>query len=183
MMKKIKAKLLGKKEIQRTILRLSYEIMEKNSDLENLAIIGIRTRGEFIAHRLHDIISKNTNINIPVGTLDVTFYRDDFRTNLGSPKVGASNIIFEIDGKNIVLIDDVLYTGRTIRAAMNEIFTYGRPSSIQLGVLIDRGHRELPIKADYVGKNYPTSINEHIHVHLEDVDKSDEILLVEYEDI
>ena len=144
-MKKIKAKLLGKKEIQRTILRLSYEIMEKNSDLENLAIIGIRTRGEFIAHRLHDIISENTNINIPVGTLDVTFYRDDFRTNLGSPKVGASNIIFEIDGKNIVLIDDVLYTGRTIRAAMNEIFTYGRPSSIQLGVLIDRGHRELPI--------------------------------------
>ena len=182
-MKKVKAKLLGKKEIQRTILRLSYEIMEKNNDLESLAIIGIRTRGEFIAHRLHHIISKNTNIKIPLGILDVTFYRDDFRTNLGSPKVGASNIIFEIDGKNIVLVDDVLYTGRTIRAAMNEIFTYGRPSSIQLGVLIDRGHRELPIKADYVGKNYPTSINEHIHVHLEDVDKNDEILLVEYGDI
>ena len=128
------------------------------------------------------LISKYAGINLPLGTLDVTFYRDDFRTNLGSPKIGASNILFEIEEKTVILIDDVLYTGRTIRAAMDEIFTYGRPSSIQLGVLVDRGHRELPIRADYVCKNYPTSIDEHIHVHLEDVDDEDAVLLIEYDD-
>ena len=178
----IKAKLLGKNEIQRSLVRLAYEIIEKNSNLEDMVIIGIRTRGEFLAQRLHRLIKINAGIKLPLGTLDVTFYRDDFRTNLGSPKVGASNILFEIDGKTVILIDDVLYTGRTIRAAMDEIFSYGRPSSIQLGVLVDRGHRELPVKADYVGKNYPTSINEHIHVYLEDVDNEDAVLLVEYED-
>ena len=179
-MKKIKAKLLGKTEIQRSIARLSHEIIEKNTNLESLVLIGIRTRGEYLAQRLHKLINKNAGINLPLGTLDVTFYRDDFRTNLGSPKIGASNILFEIDRKTVILIDDVLYTGRTIRAAMDEIFTYGRPSSIQLGVLVDRGHRELPIRADYVGKNYPTSFNEHIHVHLEDIDNEDAVLLIEY---
>ena len=182
-MEKIKAKLLGKNEIQRSIVRLAYEIIEKNANLERMVLIGIRTRGEYLAQRLHKLINKYAGISLPLGTLDVTFYRDDFRTNLGSPKVGASNIIFEIDGKTVILIDDVLYTGRTIRAAMDEIFTYGRPSSIQLGVLVDRGHRELPIRADYVGKNYPTSLNEHIHVHLADVDDEDAVLLVEYNDI
>ncbi|SVD79552.1 uncharacterized protein METZ01_LOCUS432406 [marine metagenome] len=181
-MEKVKAKLLDKNEIQRSMVRLAHEIIEKNSNLENVALVGIRTRGEFLAKRLQQLIKINAGINLPMGTLDVTFYRDDFRTNLGSPKVGASNIIFEIDGKTVILIDDVLYTGRTIRAAMEEIFTYGRPLSIQLGVLVDRGHRELPIKADYVGKNYPTSINEHIHVHVEDVDFEDAVLLVEYKD-
>ena len=110
----------------------------------------------------------------------MTFYRDDFKTNLGSPKVGPSNINFDVTGKNIILIDDVLYTGRTIRAAMDEVFAYGRPASIKLGVLVDRGHRELPIKADFVGKNYPTSFNEHIHVHLKEEDGEDSILLMEY---
>ena len=181
-MEKIKAKLLGKNEIQRSMVRLSHEIIENNTNQEEIVLIGIRTRGEYLAQRLHELIKKNTGNNLPLGTLDVTFYRDDFRTNLGSPKVGASNIIFEIDGKTVILIDDVLYTGRTIRAAMEEIFTYGRPLSIQLGVLVDRGHRELPIRADYVGKNYPTSINEHIHVHVEDVDNEDAVLLVEYKD-
>ena len=112
--------------------------------------------------------------------MDVTIYRDDFRTNLGSPKVGASNILFEIDGKTVILIDDVLYTGRTIRAAMDEIFSFGRPASIQLGVLVDRGHREVPIKADFVGKNFPTSIDEHVHVLVSEVDKKDEVNLVKY---
>ncbi len=181
-MKKIEAKLLGPNKIHRSLVRLAHEIIEKNTDLKNLALVGIRTRGEYIAQRLHELIKKNAGINLPLGTLDVTFHRDDFRTNLGSPKVGASNILFEIDGKTVILIDDVLYTGRTIRAAMDEIFSYGRPSSIQLGVLVDRGHRELPIRADYVGKNYPTSINEHIHVHLEDVDDEDAVLLVEHDD-
>ena len=181
-MEKIKAKLLGKNEIQRSIVRLAYEIIEKNANLESMVLIGIRTRGEYLAQRLHKLINKYAGISLPLGTLDVTFYRDDFRTNLGSPKVGASNILFEIDGKTVILIDDVLYTGRTIRAAMDEIFTYGRPSSIQLGVLVDRGHRELPIRADYVGKNYPTSINEHVHVKLVETDDEDAILLIEYDD-
>ena len=179
-MEKIKAKLSGKNEIKRSMVRLAHEIIEKNINMDSMVLIGIRTRGAYLAQRLHELIKKNTGINLPLGTLDVTFYRDDFRTNLGSPKVGASNILFEIEGRTVILIDDVLYTGRTIRAAMDEIFTYGRPSSIQLGVLVDRGHRELPIRPDYVGKNYPTSINEHIHVHLEDVDDEDAVLLVEY---
>ena len=179
-MNKIKAKLSGKKEIARSLTRLAHEIIEKNDDLSAIAIVGIRTRGDFLSKRLHDQIEKLSDIKIPVGTLDVTFHRDDFRTNLGSPKIGISNIVFDIEGKTVVLIDDVLYTGRTIRAAMDEIFTFGRPASIQLGVLVDRGHRELPIRADYVGKNFPTNLNEHIHVYLEDVDKEDSIQLIEY---
>ena len=179
-MKKIKSKLLGKMEIQRTLVRLAHEIIENNDNLDDIVLVGIRTRGEYLAHRLIDLIDSSSEKKISSGTLDVTFYRDDFRTNLGSPKIGSSNILCEIEGKTVILIDDVLYTGRTIRAAMDEIFSYGRPSCIQLGVLVDRGHRELPIRADYVGKNYPTSINEHIHVHLEDVDDEDSVFLVEY---
>ena len=161
---KNKANLLDADKINKTLVRLSHEIVEKNPNLKDLAIIGIRTRGDIIAKRLFSIIKDISQKKINIGTLDVTFYRDDFRTNLGSPKIGPSKILFDIDKKNIILIDDVLYTGRTIRAAMEEIFSLGRPNKIQLGVLIDRGHRQLPIKADYVGKNYPTSINEHIHV-------------------
>ena len=179
-MSTIKARLSGKKEIERSLTRLAHEIIEKNNDLSQIALVGIRTRGDFLAQRLHLLIEKLSDKEIPIGTLDVTFHRDDFRTNLGSPKVGVSNILFEVEGKNIILIDDVLYTGRTIRAAMDEIFTYGRPNSIQLVILVDRGHKELPIRADYVGKNYPTSMNEHIHVHVEEVDGEDAILLMEY---
>jgi len=181
-MKNIKAKLSGKKEIERSLMRLAHEIIEKNDNLESIAIVGIRTRGDFLAQRIHKLIETISGFGIPIGTLDVTFHRDDFRTNLGSPKIGTSNIVFEVEGKTVILIDDVLYTGRTIRAAMDEIFTYGRPASIQLGILVDRGHKELPLRADYVGKNYPTSINEHIHVHVKEVDGDDEILLIEYED-
>ena len=178
--KKIKANLLDEKQIQKTLVRLSHEIIEKNSNLKNLAIIGIRTRGDVIAHRIHKIIKDISKVNLEIGTLDVTFYRDDFKTNLGSPKVGPSNILFNIDKKNIILIDDVLYTGRTIRAAMDELFSFGRPASIKLGVLVDRGHRELPIKADYIGKSFPTSNNEHIHVLVNEIDNKDEVNLVEY---
>ena len=176
----IKAKLLGKKDIERSLTRLAHEIIERNDDLNQIAIIGIRTRGDILAKRIHELIENVSGMEIPIGTLDVTFHRDDFRTNLGSPKVGASNILFEVEGKNVILIDDVLYTCRTIRAAMDEVFTYGRPSSIQLGILVDRGHKELPVHADFVGKNYPTSINEHIHVHVEEVDGEDAVLLIEY---
>jgi len=181
-MEKIKSKLLDCKEIERTIVRLAHEIIEKNMDLKQIVLIGIRTRGEFLANRLLKRVEDISGVKLSSGILDVTFYRDDFRTNLGSPKIGSSNILCEIEGKIIILIDDVLYTGRTIRAAMDEVFSYGRPSCIQLAVLVDRGHRELPIRADYVGKNYPTSNNEHIHVKLQDVDGEDSVLLVEYMD-
>lgn len=177
---KNKAILLNANKINRTLIRLAHEIVEKNSNLEELAIIGIRTRGDFIANRIALIIKEITKTEINKGTIDVTFYRDDFKTNLGSPKVGPSNILFNINSKNIILIDDVLYTGRTIRAAMEELFSMGRPNKVQLAVLIDRGHRELPIKADYVGKNYPTSFNEHIHVYLSEFDDKESVELVEY---
>ena len=181
-MDKIKAKLSGKREIERSLTRLAHEIIERNEDLDKIALIGIRTRGDHLARRLHKLMEDFSGNTINLGTLDVTFYRDDFRTNLGSPKVGASNILFEVADKDIILIDDVLYTGRTIRAAMDEVFAYGRPATIQLGVLVDRGHRELPIRADYIGKNYPTSVNEHIHVHVEEEDGEDAVLLVEYKE-
>ena len=177
---KNKAILLNANKINRTLIRLAHEIVEKNSNLEDLAIIGIRTRGDFIANRIALIIKEITKTEINKGTIDVTFYRDDFKTNLGTPKVGPSNILFNINSKNIILIDDVLYTGRTIRAAMEELFSMGRPNKVQLAVLIDRGHRELPIKADYVGKNYPTSFNEHIHVYLTEFDDKESVELVEY---
>ena len=179
-MKKIKAHLQDENDLKRTLMRISHEIIEKNPDLNQTAIVGIRTRGEVIAERITKTINKIAQTEIDNGTLDVTFYRDDFRTNVGSPQVGPSDIKFDVSDKHIILIDDVLYTGRTIRAAMDEIFSYGRPASIQLGVLVDRGHRELPIKTDFVGKNYPTSINEHIHVHVTEIDGKDEVLLMEY---
>ena len=182
MSKKIKADLLDEKQIRKTLVRLAHEIIEKNSNLDNLAIIGIRTRGDIIAKRIHSIIKDISKVNVESGTLDVTFYRDDFKTNLGSPKVGPSEILFNVDKKNIILVDDVLYTGRTIRAAMDEIFSLGRPKKIQLAVLIDRGHRELPIKSNYVGKNYPTSFNEHIHVYLNETDNDESVKLLEYDE-
>jgi pyrimidine operon attenuation protein/uracil phosphoribosyltransferase len=178
--KKDKAILLDRKQINKTLIRLAHEIIEKNFNLDNVAIIGIRTRGDIIANRLYEIIKQITGSSLDLGSIDVTFYRDDFETNLGSPKIGPSNILFNINKKDVILIDDVLYTGRTIRAAMEEIFSLGRPDKIQLAVLIDRGHRELPIKANYVGKNYPTSFNEHVHVYLDEVDNEESVKLLEY---
>ena len=179
-MKTVKATLLKEKDIARKLVRLAHEIIENNTDLSNIAIVGIRTRGEILAHRVVEHIQEISCETISQGTIDVTFYRDDFRTNLGSPKIGSSSILFEVDGKDVVLVDDVLYSGRTIRAAMDDLCSFGRPASVQLAVLVDRGHRELPIKADYVGKNYPTSLNEHIHVHVDEVDGEDAVLLMEY---
>mgnify|MGYP001159932882 CR=1 FL=1 len=179
-MKKIKSVLLNEKEISKAMLRLSHEIVENFSDLDSIGIIGIRTRGEPLAKRIVNNIKKLYKKEINFGTLDVTFYRDDFSTNLGSPEVGPSEINFDINKKNIILIDDVLYTGRTIRAALDELFSYGRPSKVKLGVLVDRGHRELPIKADFIGKNYPTAAHEHIHVLLKETDNIEEVNIVEY---
>jgi len=177
-MKKIK--LLDKQSMTKVIRRLAYEIIDKNNDMDNVAIVGIRTRGEIIANRIVDIINKKLKKNIMHGILDVTFYRDDFSSNWGSPKVGPSNISFDVNNITIILVDDVLYTGRTIRAAIDEIFSFGRPGKIQLVALVDRGHRELPFKANYVGKNYPTSDNEHIHVYVDEIDNNEEICLKRY---
>ncbi len=180
MNKKLKTRLMEKAHVQRTLTRLAHEIIEKTSDFENVALVGIRKRGEFIARRIHALIEEITQTNIPLGMVGVTFYRDDFRTHLGSPEVKSTEIFFSLDNVHVILLDDVLYTGRTVRAAMDELFTFGRPASVGLCVLVDRGHRELPIRADFVGKNYPTSLNEHIHVHLEEVDNEDAVLLMEY---
>ena len=179
MQEKIKATILTAQDIERIITRLTHEILEKNRGTENLVLVGLRTRGAYIAQRISDKIKEIEGLEIPTGFLDATFYRDDFRTRLKQPSVEVTNIPFAIDDKNIVLIDDVLYTGRTIRAALDALMDYGRPAGIYLVVLVDRGHRELPIKADIVGKNIPTSIGEEIKVKLTEVDEEDAVLLTE----
>tara|TARA_Y100001970_G_C13953826_1_gene709599 strand:- start:302 stop:841 length:540 start_codon:yes stop_codon:yes gene_type:complete len=177
-MKKNTIQLLNKEKINKILIRLAHEIVENSDDLNKVVLIGIRTRGEFLANRIQNHIFKISNKKLKSGVLDVTFHRDDFKSNFGSPKIGPSNIDCNIEGKNIILIDDVLFTGRTTRAAINEIFSYGRPDKVQLAVLIDRGHREIPIKANYVGKNYPTSDDEHIFVLLNDCDNEEQVTLV-----
>ena len=170
--------ILDFQKIENIITRLSHEIIENNNSLDNLCIIGIKSRGDIICNRIVKKINEIKNCNLDCGYIDVTFYRDDFMSNLGSHKIGPSNINFDINNMDVIIMDDVLYTGRTIRAAMDEIFSFGRPASIQLGVLVDRGHRQLPIKANYIGKNIPTSLNENIHVYVEEVDGKDEIVLI-----
>ena len=176
---KFKANLITSDDFKRIITRLAHEIIEKNRGIDDLVIIGLRTRGAFIADRLSKKINEIEGNEIPTGYLDVTLYRDDFRTRLKQPDVQVTNIPFQIDEKSIVLVDDVLFTGRTIRAALDALMDYGRPSKIMLAVLIDRGHRELPIKADFVGKNVPTSIGEEVRVRIKEVDKEDAVNLVE----
>ncbi len=176
---KIKATVIDSVGLQRTITRLAHEILEKNRGAKNLVLIGIRTRGEFLAKRLKEKISEIENIDLPFGVLDATLYRDDFRMRLKQPEISVTDIKFDISEKDIILIDDVLYTGRTVRAALDALMDLGRPNSIQLCVLIDRGHRQLPIKANYVGKNIPTSINEEIKVKLKEVDEEDAVYLVD----
>lgn len=180
MPKEIITCLLDKNRIARSLVRIAHEIIEHYPQSENLVLIGIRTRGEFIAYRLKEHLKNITNVDIPVGLLDVTFYRDDFRERLIQPQVKSTDIPFSIDGLTIILADDVLYTGRTIRAALDEIMDFGRPASVSVAVLIDRGHREMPIRADFVGKNIPTAENEHVHVRLKEVDDEDAVYLVRY---
>ncbi len=165
--------------IQRTITRLAYEIIERNRGAENVVVVGVRTRGVYIANRLVDRIREIESKSVPVGILDVTLYRDDFRKRMKQPRVQVSDIPFDIDEKNVVLVDDVLFTGRTSRAALDALMDLGRPASVQLAVLVDRGHRELPIRADYVGKNIPTSGGEEVQVRLQETDGEDSVLLVE----
>ena len=165
--------------IRRALIRIAHEITEKNRGVENVALVGIRTRGVPLAERIADEIQKIENVKVPTGSLDITLYRDDLTTMGYNPVIHGTEIDFDVTGKHIVLVDDVLYTGRTIRAALDALIDMGRPNSIQLAVLIDRGHRELPIRADYAGKNVPTSRRETVEVALKEEGKEDEVILGE----
>ena len=174
-----KAQLMSASEIERTLVRLAHEIVEKNGGFQGLGLVGIRRRGVPLAERLGKIIQRMENFPIPVGTLDITFYRDDLSTLGPKPVVQKSEIGFDIMDKSIVLVDDVLFTGRTIRAALDALFDHGRPRRVQLCVLIDRGHRELPIEAAFVGRVVQTTMNEVIEVKLTEVDNTEKVLLME----
>ena len=169
--------IMDAESINRSIARVAHEILEHNRGPDNIILVGILTRGEPLAKRLRKLIENITNIKIPIGFLDITFHRDDFRKRLVVPQVKGTDIHDSIDDKIVVLVDDVLFTGRTIRAAMDELNVFGRPSNIQLAVLVDRGHRELPIRPDYVGKNIPTNEGEHVKVLLKEYDKKDLVTL------
>jgi pyrimidine operon attenuation protein/uracil phosphoribosyltransferase len=175
----MKTKVLDADDLRRAINRLSHEIVEKNGGIQNVVLVGIRTRGEFLAHRIAKILSEIENTKVKVGILDITLYRDDLRGRLDQPELKSSEILFDIRGKVVVLVDDVLFTGRTIRSALNALMDLGRPALIQLLVLIDRGHRELPIKADFVGKNVPTSQDQEIKVALKEMDEEDAVYITE----
>ena len=169
--------IFNEKDISRAVTRIAHEILEKNKGADKLALVGIRTRGATLAQRLAKKINEIESTSVSLGILDITLYRDDLGTSKQSPEVKKTDISFSLEGKEIVLIDDVLYTGRTIRAAIDALIDFGRPATVQLGVLIDRGHRELPIRPDYVGKNLPTSKSNQVQVHLKEDDGVDEVIL------
>jgi pyrimidine operon attenuation protein / uracil phosphoribosyltransferase len=173
-----KAEVMDASAIDRALTRIAHEILEANKGAGGLALVGIMTRGVHVAARLADRISRIEGAEVAVGSLDISFYRDDVATRM-SPEVHRTDIPFTVDGARVILVDDVLFTGRTIRAAMDAVMDYGRPSVIELAVLVDRGHRELPIRADYVGKNVPTSGRERVKVYLDEVDGRDAVEIFE----
>jgi pyrimidine operon attenuation protein / uracil phosphoribosyltransferase len=168
-------------DLARTLRRIAHEIAEKNPEPDSLAIVGIHTRGALLARRLHDLLVELTAAETPIGDIDISFYRDDVgaQSPATQPIVHASHIDFDLTGRTVVLVDDVLFTGRTVRAAIDALFDYGRPQRVQLAVLCDRGHRELPIRPDYVGKNLPTSREQRVNVRLSELDGSDEVAIAE----
>jgi pyrimidine operon attenuation protein/uracil phosphoribosyltransferase len=176
---RVKGRLLSASEIERTLVRLAHEIVEKSNGSENLALVGIKRRGVTLAERLGKLISGIEKRMVDTGVLDIQFYRDDLSTTGMRPVVTPGAIGFDVDGRDVVLCDDVLYTGRTIRAALDALFDHGRPQRVQLAVLIDRGHRELPIEATYVGRVVPTSSREIIEVKFREIDGDEQVLLVE----
>ena len=165
-------------DIRRTLVRIAHEIVEKNSEPERLALVGIHRRGAVLAARLHRLLVDLLDVDIPLGDLDISFYRDDLAERRESPVVLASHVDFPLEGRTVVVVDDVLFTGRTVRAAIEALFDYGRPARVQLAVLVDRGHRELPFRADYVGKNLPTARNERVNVHVSGLDDRDDVTIL-----
>ena len=176
---KDKSKILDEDGVKRTLLRISHEILEKNRGTEGLAVIGIKHRGAYLAERIAGNLKEIEGKEVPVGALDITLYRDDLTEISQQPVVHATEIDFDITGKKIILVDDVLFTGRTVRCALDELIDFGRPATIQLAVLIDRGHRELPIRPDYVGKNVPTSKGESVEVRIKEADGVEEVVVLE----
>lgn len=168
---------LHEEEIRRALTRIAHEILERNPGIPVPALVGIHSRGAFLANRLHGILEELLGADVPLGDLDIGFYRDDVATRPEAPVLHASHIDFDVTGLTVVIVDDVLFTGRTVRAAIEALFAYGRPNRVQLAVLADRGHRELPIRPDYVGKNLPTSAAEHVYVRLRELDGVDEVAI------
>jgi pyrimidine operon attenuation protein / uracil phosphoribosyltransferase len=168
--------------IDRALTRIAHEILERNKGTQGLALVGIRSRGIHIAERLGQRIQAIDQVVLPIGIIDITLYRDDLSRSAQQPEVRGTNIPFAVEGKRVVLVDDVLYTGRTIRAALDALIDFGRPRNVQLVVLVDRGHRELPIRADYVGKNLPTAVNESVNVRLQESDGRDEVVIAPAEE-
>ena len=174
-----RGRLLDAGEIRRAVTRIAHEILERNKGAARLVLVGIAARGDGLARRLAAEITRIEAVAVPVGTLDITFYRDDIGMRAEAPEVHETRIPFDISGRTVVLVDDVLFTGRTIRAAMDALVDFGRPVAIQLAVLVDRGHRELPIRADYVGKNVPTRKDEEVQVRIAEVDGEDSVVVGE----
>ena len=181
-MYKEKQKILKEGDFSKILKRLSYQILEKNPDVDNLALFGIQRRGVFLAKRIRAIIEEIEGRSLPLGIIDITLYRDDLTVIGPMPLVRETKVDFDVNAKTVVLIDDVLFTGRTVRAALDEIMDFGRPRKIQLAVLVDRGHREIPIRADFVGKNIPTSEKEHVVVRVREIDGRDEVVIMEKSD-
>ncbi|WP_089936572.1 bifunctional pyr operon transcriptional regulator/uracil phosphoribosyltransferase PyrR [Candidatus Entotheonella palauensis] len=173
----VKARVMDAEAIDRALVRIAHEILERNKGAEELVLIGIRTRGLPLAQRLGDHLTRIEAYPVPVGAVDITLYRDDLKQRRSRP-VHPTDIPCRLDGKHVVLVDDVLYTGRSIRAAMDALVDFGRPKTIQLAVLIDRGHRELPIRADYIGKNLPTARSEQVNVRLQEVDGENTVIIL-----
>jgi pyrimidine operon attenuation protein/uracil phosphoribosyltransferase len=179
MQPKIKASVMDATKIRRVLQRMATEILERNRDLKNLVIIGIRTRGVYVGERIARLVKEMEGVDVPVGVMDITLYRDDFSETQTPATSHKTEIPFSVSKKDVILADDVLMTGRTIRAAMDGLFHLGRPRTIQLMVLIDRGHRELPLRADYIGKSLPTSRREIVQVHFKEIDGRDDVLITE----
>ncbi|MBN1781323.1 bifunctional pyr operon transcriptional regulator/uracil phosphoribosyltransferase PyrR [bacterium] len=175
----IKCEIMNAQDISRSLNRLTHEILERNHGIGDLVIVGIRNRGDMLAQRIIQRIQDIEGKTVPLGLLDITLYRDDFQRLTDRPVIQETEIVTDINDRKVILVDDVLYTGRTIRAAMDALMDMGRPALIQLAVLVDRGHRELPIKADYVGKNVPTSVTEQVQVKIKEQDGEDQVLLME----
>jgi pyrimidine operon attenuation protein / uracil phosphoribosyltransferase len=177
-----KTQIIDNDSFRRTVNRLAHEVVERNTGTENLVIVGIRTRGEYLARRLARKIEEIEGMAVQVGILDITLYRDDLRGRLDQPQLKSTEILFDVTGKVVVLVDDVLFTGRTIRSALNALTDLGRPALIELLVLVDRGHRELPIKADFIGKSVPTSLKQEVKVMMTETDSEDGVFLVDGDD-